>query len=180
MVTQMRQASRADLKIGCFAFSLALLPEQGMYLSTFVPSSIYFSPLKVLIASIIVDHLCPVEPNGTMPPYESLQSGTFLSQARSDQLKKTKVRNGALEPRLCYLKHRESLSPPDITYSHFIPKATVEFLMRWKKDSAIGVKFFPLNHRPDRITNLEGALHTFVTPVVHATMRKYCGVNHVS
>jgi hypothetical protein len=42
--------------------------------------------------------------------------------------------------------------------------------MRYKKDSAIAVKFFSKNNPPDRITDLEGALHTFVTPMVLATM----------
>jgi hypothetical protein len=41
--------------------------------------------------------------------------------------------------------------------------------MRNKKDSAIGVKFIK-NTKPDMITNLEGALHTFVTPLVNATI----------
>lgn len=40
--------------------------------------------------------------------------------------------------------------------------------MRRKKDSALGVKFVPGNR--DAITNMEGALHTFVTPVVEAVM----------
>lgn len=45
--------------------------------------------------------------------------------------------------------------------------------MRRKKDGAIGVKFVPKGgyrtfgrDKPDEITNMEGALHTFVTPVV--------------
>jgi hypothetical protein len=40
--------------------------------------------------------------------------------------------------------------------------------MRDKKDSAIGVKFQSGNQPPDSITNMEGAMHTFVTPVVLA------------
>jgi hypothetical protein len=40
--------------------------------------------------------------------------------------------------------------------------------MRKKKNSAIGVKFQSGNIPPDAITNMEGAMHTFVTPVVHA------------
>lgn len=38
--------------------------------------------------------------------------------------------------------------------------------MRSKKGSAIGVKFEKIKHNPDRITNMEGALHTFVNPMV--------------
>jgi hypothetical protein len=42
--------------------------------------------------------------------------------------------------------------------------------MRNKKDSALGVKFKSGNMPPDSITNMEGALHTFVTPLVLAYM----------
>jgi hypothetical protein len=105
-----------------------------------------------------------------MPAYESLQSGPSPISGCSDKLVKTSVPDSHYEPRQHYLRKRESLPPPHIAHSHFVPKATVEFLMRWKKDSAIGVKFFPHKNDPDRITDLEGALHTFVTPVVEATM----------
>jgi hypothetical protein len=37
-------------------------------------------------------------------------------------------------------------------------------LMQRKKSSAIGVKFE--THCLDKITDMEGALHTFVTPIV--------------
>lgn len=40
----------------------------------------------------------------------------------------------------------------------------VNLLMRKKKDSALGVKFEANNG--DQITNIEGAMHTFVTPVL--------------
>lgn len=73
-------------------------------------------------------------------------------------------------PRECYIKYRDTLPAPQIAHSHFVPKATVEFLMRYKKDSAIAVKFFSRNNTPDRITDMEGARHTFVTPMVKATM----------
>lgn len=42
--------------------------------------------------------------------------------------------------------------------------------MRNKKDDALGVKFVPRKHSPDQITNMEGALHTFITPMVDITM----------
>ena len=38
--------------------------------------------------------------------------------------------------------------------------------MRHKKHSALAVKFKSHNHPPDQITNMEGALHTFVTPLL--------------
>jgi hypothetical protein len=47
----------------------------------------------------------------------------------------------------------------------------VAHLMRNKKDSALGVKFVRKSFwKPDQITNMEGALHTFVTPLVDITM----------
>ncbi|KAG9233369.1 hypothetical protein BJ875DRAFT_485221 [Amylocarpus encephaloides] len=59
--------------------------------------------------------------------------------------------------------------PPLISHSPFIPKPLIEHLMRRKKNSALGVKFVHQNlaHRPvDEITNMEGALHTFITPII--------------
>jgi hypothetical protein len=43
--------------------------------------------------------------------------------------------------------------------------------MQNKKESALGVKFVGSNAwKPDQITNMEAALHTFVTPVLEITM----------
>ena len=58
--------------------------------------------------------------------------------------------------------------PPLISSSEFVPKKLIELLMRKKKDSAIGVKFRKASAGAggDIITTLEGAMHTFVTPVV--------------
>lgn len=55
----------------------------------------------------------------------------------------------------------EEFPPPLIGKSEFVSKAMVEHLMRHKKNSALGVKYV----LGDQITNMEGALHTFVTPV---------------
>lgn len=51
--------------------------------------------------------------------------------------------------------------PPVIGKSDFVPRNMVEHLMRDKKDFAYANKY----HVGDKITNMEGALHTFVTPV---------------
>lgn len=59
-----------------------------------------------------------------------------------------------------------SLKPVVISPSDFVPKAMVEHLMRNKKDSALGVKYQP----GDKITWMEGALHTFVTPLCPIVM----------
>lgn len=56
--------------------------------------------------------------------------------------------------------------PPLIGKSKFVSKEMVEHLMRHKKDSALGVKYIP----GDKITNMEGALHTFVTPLCKILM----------
>ncbi|CZS95017.1 uncharacterized protein RAG0_04822 [Rhynchosporium agropyri] len=52
--------------------------------------------------------------------------------------------------------------PPIISASEFVPPALIEHLMRNKRSSALGAKFEP----GAEITNMEGAMHTFVVPVV--------------
>jgi hypothetical protein len=75
------------------------------------------------------------------------------------------------DPRQWYLDMRNKVSKaPWIVHSHFVPAEMVEHLMRQKKSSAIAVKFVKNPWKPDEITNMEGALHTFVTPIVNATM----------
>ena len=66
--------------------------------------------------------------------------------------------------------------PPLIGVSSFVSKEMVEHLMRHKKDSALGVKYVV----GDEITNMEGALHTFVTPVCSVWMTgDYKWVGHL-
>jgi hypothetical protein len=90
---------------------------------------------------------------------------------RSDVLIATKVPKGT-EPQSWYLANarENSTLPPCISGSEFVPSSMIEHLMRNKKDSAIGVKFQHGKHPPDAITNMEGAIHTFVTPLVLATI----------
>jgi hypothetical protein len=90
---------------------------------------------------------------------------TFVG--RSDVLTKTNVPVGS-NPRGWYLKDPSSVTPPCISCSEFVPDAMIEHLMRNKKNSALGVKFQAHRAPPDKITNLEGALHTFVTPIMLA------------
>jgi hypothetical protein len=52
--------------------------------------------------------------------------------------------------------------PPLISCSDFVPRPLVELLMRRKKNGALGVKWL----KGDYITNMEGAMHSFVTPVI--------------
>jgi hypothetical protein len=77
------------------------------------------------------------------------------------------------DPRAFYLAKIKSgdviVPPPLISSSEFVPRKLVELLMRRKKDTALGVKFsrsFGSKGGWDEITNMEGAMHTFVTPVV--------------
>lgn len=56
--------------------------------------------------------------------------------------------------------------PPMISKSQFVPHALVEHLMRNKKNLALGVKY----ETGDAITNMEGALHTFVTPLCNTIL----------
>jgi hypothetical protein len=58
--------------------------------------------------------------------------------------------------------------PPILSKSEFVPDSMVEHLMRDKKSTAIGVKYDESDN--DAITNMEGAMHTFLTPVVKINM----------
>jgi hypothetical protein len=75
-----------------------------------------------------------------------------------------------VRPRKVYLQLHRDLPAPWIAHSDFVPQSMVEHLMRSKKDDAIAVKFEEENKPPDSITNMEGALHTFVNPIVKATI----------
>src|SRR3989338_1802938 len=50
---------------------------------------------------------------------------------------------------------------PVVVRAAMVPLPLVEHLMRRKKDSALGVKYRP----GDEVTNMEGVLHTLVTPI---------------
>lgn len=72
--------------------------------------------------------------------------------------------------RASYLALGESVSPPPlISASPFVPRSMIEHLMRCKKDLALGVKY-DSDSGVDAITNVEGAMHTFVTPVCQIFM----------
>ena len=88
----------------------------------------------------------------------------------SSGLVKSDVPTTALEPRKWYLQNYRNCPPPWISHSHFVPPNMVVHLMRNKKDSALGVKFIRREHNPEQISNMEAALHTFVTPIVDVTI----------
>ncbi|CAM6085767.1 unnamed protein product [Calypogeia fissa] len=84
---------------------------------------------------------------------------------RSDVLTTTKV-PAESNPRQWYLENPSAVPPTCISSSEFVPKILIEHLMRKKKNSALGVKFKSGRDPPDAITNMEGAMHTFVTPIL--------------
>jgi len=106
-------------------------------------------------------------PTSSIPPSDPL--------SRSDTLHVSPILANE-NPRTFYLKERRDgeylVPPPLISSSEFVPPSLITLLMRKKKSSAIGVKFVPpgeyraVKFKPDEITNMEGAMHTFVTPVV--------------
>ncbi|KAG9842370.1 hypothetical protein KCU77_g9728, partial [Aureobasidium melanogenum] len=82
----------------------------------------------------------------------------LAADTSSDSLVETPVPK-AKSPRNYWIANSEELLPPWIACSGFVPPAMIEFLMRCKKRTAIAVKF----KKGDKITNMEGAMHTFVT-----------------
>jgi hypothetical protein len=89
------------------------------------------------------------------------------TECRSDELHASPI-PAQVGPRKFYLdevkKGNLIVPPPLISCSEFVPRKLVELLMRKKKDSALGIKF--VANRNDEITDMEGAMHTFVTPVI--------------
>lgn len=69
-----------------------------------------------------------------------------------------------------YLENDTLVPPPIVSCSEFVSRKLVALLMRGKKDGAIAVKFEKRTtsntHNLDAITDMEGVIHTFVTPVV--------------
>ncbi|KAH0260544.1 hypothetical protein KCU91_g14563, partial [Aureobasidium melanogenum] len=76
----------------------------------------------------------------------------------SDNLVETPVPKAKL-PRNYLVANSKELSPPWIACSGFVPPAMIEFLMRCKKRTTLAVKF----KKGDKIINMEGAMHTFIT-----------------
>lgn len=92
------------------------------------------------------------------------------SRKNSTKLIKTPVSALSYDPRSWYLENYRDLPGPWISHSHFVPAEMVKHLMRNKKDSAIAVKFMKSKQRLDKITNMEGAMHTFLNPIVEVKM----------
>lgn len=65
-------------------------------------------------------------------------------------------------------------APPVIAADSMVPDEMVEHLMRNKKDSALAIKWVNATdyHPHDQITNLEAAMHSFVTPLAKVNMTR--------
>lgn len=108
-----------------------------------------------------------VRPEVLEHPFRPVRAGIS-----SDDLVETPVPKGKL-PRNYWITNHKELMPPWIACSGFVPPAMVEFLMRCKKRTALGVKWV----KGDKITNMEGAMHTFVTSIELAWLHGEKGYN---
>ena len=108
-----------------------------------------------------------VRPEMLEHPFRPVRAGIS-----SDDLVETPVPKGKL-PRNYWITNHKELMPPWIACSGFVPPAMVEFLMRCKKRTALGVKWV----KGDKITNMEGAMHTFVTSIELAWLHGEKGYN---
>ncbi|KAF2663259.1 hypothetical protein BT63DRAFT_123295 [Microthyrium microscopicum] len=95
---------------------------------------------------------------------------TVNPSINSSSLFRTSVPTKSEDPRAWYLRNGQIAKPPWIVVSHFVPDQICRHLMRKKKNAAIAVKFVKYNDPPDKITNMEGVLHSFITPIVNTTM----------
>jgi hypothetical protein len=92
-----------------------------------------------------------------------------LCPGRSDVLRPSFI-PAEVEPRAFYLDQLQNTLPPYLARSAFISDLFVQNLMRNKKDSALACKFEEGATPPDQISDMEGALHTFITPIVVASL----------
>lgn len=74
------------------------------------------------------------------------------------------------EPRKYYLENLDQSKPPLITHSSIVPRSLANHLIMFKKDKAIKEKFKSNRSPPDQITNMEGAMHTLVIPIVQTVI----------
>lgn len=84
-------------------------------------------------------------------PFQNIDSSTLKMLQTSKKI----------ADRSDFLKSGLKTPPPIIGKSHFVPNNMLSHLMRDKKNFAHAQKY----HVGDAVTNMEGALHTFVTPV---------------
>lgn len=117
--------------------------------------------------------VAPIDPQCGKPASIAKKAASFLvprfrkvfQNINSTQLLQL-VSNHTIAHREDFLKSNFNTPPPFIGKSSFVSRQMVEHLMRDKKNLALGVKYQP----GDKITNMEGALHTFVTPLCQILM----------
>jgi len=102
---------------------------------------------------------------GNQPPINTARlknvSAPSFTHVDSATLQNVPVKGG-VDTRTDFLNSKQRETPPPIiSRSEFVPDKMVEHLMRDKKDSALGIKYM----EGDSITNMEGLMHTFVTPI---------------
>lgn len=106
------------------------------------------------------------EQTTNIPPEEVIKIDGIFKSIHSATLEVFPVKPGV------DISHREDFmklsqeegynpAPPVLSKSSFVSDELVEHLMRNKKNSALGSKY----KVGDQITNMEGALHTFLTPL---------------
>ncbi|KAF8861385.1 hypothetical protein BDZ45DRAFT_267428 [Acephala macrosclerotiorum] len=117
---------------------------------------------------VLIRQLAPYNMASQFKPNLPTKLPPFDPHCRSDDLHVSRVSSHE-DTRRVYLEavkggHESIAPPPLISRSNFVPLSLLKLLMRKKKNSALGVKF--ISKKNDEITDMEGAMHTFVTPVV--------------
>lgn len=98
----------------------------------------------------------------------SVNDGSYFGEIDSSQLQVI-TEAQSVKKREDFYKLNQTVKPPLIGKSDFVPREMVEHLMRNKKDRALGVKY----QTGDAITNAEGVMHTFATPLCPIKMTGY-------
>lgn len=97
----------------------------------------------------------------------NIQRTDFFKIQSSNLIQNEEIKvKGDYFDRKVFLKEYLKFPGPVISCSEFVPKELVEHLMRKKKNTAIGVK----SRDGDEITNMEGCMHTFITPLCNSLM----------
>jgi len=134
----------ALLGVGSFLFA-------ATFKETFLPLLLIITGVATYIFGDILQEPTTLAPLSIESPFSVIDSSKTIEVQASNRLK---IRADFLEANLP--------NPPlFIGKSPFVSTEMVEHLMRNKKDLALGIKYAP----GDKITNMEGALHTFIAPV---------------
>ncbi|MCX6989121.1 MAG: hypothetical protein NTZ52_06475 [Chlamydiae bacterium] len=125
----------------------------GALATTSAASLFFFGARPLCVNNLLVDLYRP-----------ELTSFTQIDSSRLRTL--DNPQGNTIITRTGFIMIDDQSPPPLIGKSLFIPQHMLEHLMRNKKDRALSLKHVP----GDQITNMEGALHTFVTPLCNILM----------